>query len=615
MLQPCEIIGCWSQGEIGGSRTDLARVLDVENDSVGHLDDTSTYWNAAGQITAQNDVQDDGSNTDLQCYTYDGQGRLTAAWTDTAGVSSAASPSVPNIGGCKSAAPSAATNGGPAPYWETYAYDPGGESSGNRSTVTDYNTSGTVTSQQTYGYTGATGTGGQPDTLQTLSTTNGAGTTLSSAAYTYNPDGSTATDTVTNGSGTPTSTQAYTYDPNGLTSTVTDSTANTKAGYQYDASGNLLLQKDTIAGATTTLLYLPDEQLTMNSSGGITALRYYDTGSGLTVIRDNTGNLTYQASTSQGTGTLTISSALTNENRRYFTPYGNTRGTAPMTWVDGRSYLNQPNDPATGLGLLGAREYDPATGHFLTRDPVLEATDPNQLGGYTYSGDDPVNGTDPNGLAQIRIGPPGTVYGGGGGGSNNGPTTGGGGAGNNGGYRNGTGDGGATGDTQATDPTWVHARTIEHLAEMFQYCTSLSCRVADQAALAQSEATATPMVNLLVAIDNVAANAPDPYPLKNSPPHRSRHALSYQLQNRWMWPCTWQRFGVAEITSNRGKLARGRQYGGRCVVALLHGRRAGNGRDSWCRSGGCGAGGSLRICFDRYQYFGWRGIWPRWGRT
>jgi len=158
--------------------------LDAENDSTGHLDDTSTYWDAAGQITAQNDVEDDGANTDLQCYTYDGQGRLTAAWTDTGGVSAAASPSVPNIGGCKSASPSAATNGGPAPYWETYAYDPNGQSSGNRSTVTDYNTSGTITTQQSYGYNTATGTTGQPDTLQTLNTTNGAGTTLSSASYT-----------------------------------------------------------------------------------------------------------------------------------------------------------------------------------------------------------------------------------------------------------------------------------------------------------------------------------------------------------------------------------------------------------------------------------------------
>jgi hypothetical protein len=66
----------------------------------------------------------------------------------------------------------------------------------------------------------------------------------------------------------------------------------------------------------------------MNSSGGITAQRYYGTGGGPTVVRDNTGNLTYEATTSQGSGILTISNTLTNQNRRSLSPYGTTRGTA-----------------------------------------------------------------------------------------------------------------------------------------------------------------------------------------------------------------------------------------------------------------------------------------------
>jgi hypothetical protein len=264
--------------------------------------------------------------------------RWSPAWTDTGGVKSGASPSVPNIGNCNSAAPSAATNGGPAPYWEAYAYDANGQASGNRATVTDYDTSGAVTTTQNYGYNPpVTGTGGQPDTLQTLNTTNGSGTTVTSAAYTYNPDGSTKTDTVTNGSDSITSNQTYSYDPDGRMSGVADSATGNSSGFMYDASGNLLLQTDTVNGAATTVLYLPGEQITMNSSGGQTALRYYDTGSGITVVRDNSGNLTYEVGTSQGTGTLTISSVLTNESRRYFTPYGNTRGTAPTSWVDGRS--------------------------------------------------------------------------------------------------------------------------------------------------------------------------------------------------------------------------------------------------------------------------------------
>jgi hypothetical protein len=47
---------------------------------------------------------------------------------------------------------------------------------------------------------------------------------------------------------------------------------------------------------------------------------------------------------------------------------------------------------------LGAREYDPQLGRFLSVDPVLELDDPTQLGGYDYAGNDPVTKSDPSGL-------------------------------------------------------------------------------------------------------------------------------------------------------------------------------------------------------------------------
>jgi RHS repeat-associated protein len=65
--------------------------------------------------------------------------------------------------------------------------------------------------------------------------------------------------------------------------------------------------------------------------------------------------------------------------------------------VDQRGYLNKPSDPTTGLGLLGDRQYDPATGRFLSVDPVLQSGDNRVMGGYSYAADNPVNGTDPSG--------------------------------------------------------------------------------------------------------------------------------------------------------------------------------------------------------------------------
>jgi len=48
--------------------------------------------------------------------------------------------------------------------------------------------------------------------------------------------------------------------------------------------------------------------------------------------------------------------------------------------------------------MIGARAYDAAAGRFVSRDPVFEAGDPDQMGGYTYAGNNPVAKSDPSGL-------------------------------------------------------------------------------------------------------------------------------------------------------------------------------------------------------------------------
>jgi RHS repeat-associated protein len=68
--------------------------------------------------------------------------------------------------------------------------------------------------------------------------------------------------------------------------------------------------------------------------------------------------------------------------RRYYDPYGSPAGTVPSSWPDALGFVGQPADPATSLDLLGARQYDPVTGAFLSLDPVFEAGSPLQMGGY-----------------------------------------------------------------------------------------------------------------------------------------------------------------------------------------------------------------------------------------
>ncbi|MGI9341965.1 MAG: PKD domain-containing protein [Gammaproteobacteria bacterium] len=53
-------------------------------------------------------------------------------------------------------------------------------------------------------------------------------------------------------------------------------------------------------------------------------------------------------------------------------------------------------DRDTGLVRMGFRDYDPAVGRFVTRDPILFAGSGSNL--YTYAANDPINSVDPLGL-------------------------------------------------------------------------------------------------------------------------------------------------------------------------------------------------------------------------
>jgi RHS repeat-associated protein len=96
------------------------------------------------------------------------------------------------------------------------------------------------------------------------------------------------------------------------------------------------------------------------------------------------------------TPTLYLDGTTQNPTWRQFTPYGESRGPS-VAAPDNHGFLDKPMDTATGLTLIGVRQYDPSTGRFITDDPVLEKTDPTQLNGYGYAGNNPVTRADPTG--------------------------------------------------------------------------------------------------------------------------------------------------------------------------------------------------------------------------
>jgi RHS repeat-associated protein len=83
--------------------------------------------------------------------------------------------------------------------------------------------------------------------------------------------------------------------------------------------------------------------------------------------------------------------------RRRTTPFGETRGTAPGWWAGDKGFLGATNDPS-GLTHIGARLYDPDLGRFVSVDPIVDLSDPQQMHGYAYANNNPTTFSDPTGL-------------------------------------------------------------------------------------------------------------------------------------------------------------------------------------------------------------------------
>lgn len=195
--------------------------------------------------------------------------------------------------------------------------------------------------------------------------------------------------------------QDLTWDSEGrlASNTVATNGQAVRSEYLYDADGNRLIRRDP--GKTT--VYLGADELTLDvASGTITGTRYYPVAGGPTIIRTG-GKLTYQATDHHGTGTTTLDAATLAITRRDGKPFGDPRGQtpAPGLWPGDRGFVGGTTDSATGLTHLGAREYDPATGRFISIDPLMDLADSQQMHGYTYANGNPTTKSDPSGLVPL----------------------------------------------------------------------------------------------------------------------------------------------------------------------------------------------------------------------
>ncbi|RDG37598.1 ricin-type beta-trefoil lectin domain protein [Streptomyces corynorhini] len=172
--------------------------------------------------------------------------------------------------------------------------------------------------------------------------------------------------------------------------------------YIYDAGGERLL---AVSGGEHTL-YLGDTTVATDAVGEHAYTeRYYSQPGAPTVMRrvqltgSNEGQLYALVTDHHGTPMAEISLVSGQSVKLSKSdPFGVERSEA-STWLSHRGFVGGDRDSGTGLTHLGAREYNPHTGRFLSADPVLDQSDPVQMNGYNYANNSPMTFSDPSGLA------------------------------------------------------------------------------------------------------------------------------------------------------------------------------------------------------------------------
>ena len=164
-------------------------------------------------------------------------------------------------------------------------------------------------------------------------------------------------------------------------------------GYTSDARG--LRQSRTVDGVT--------DRFTWSSAGGLPLLLddgqhsylYGPSSTPVAQVDDSTGQIEYLHSDLLGTPRLLSNASGSAVGSVSFDAFGN-RATYTGT-QSAFGFTGNWTDPDTDLVYLRARDYDPATGQFLSVDPAVDVTRQP----YAYVGNNPISRTDPTGLDYI----------------------------------------------------------------------------------------------------------------------------------------------------------------------------------------------------------------------
>ncbi|MBI1378009.1 MAG: hypothetical protein GC157_11100 [Frankiales bacterium] len=327
------------------------RVSDIQLASASTTAEHDTlHWDSVGNLTSVTDT----TTNQTACYGYDAYWRLTGART-TSSTSGTACNGI-NYG-------TAGT--GPVPWSYQYTYD----DAGDITSLANYQTSTTTN----YAYPSGGSTPNLPTTI---------------GGQTVTPDAAGRVTTL--------GTTTLTWDPFGMAATTT--AGGTTSTNSYAVDGSRIQRQD---GTTNTTLFLPDQEISKNSSGTLSYVRYIHQGGATVAVRTANTTAVISASDIQNTPAININGANTI-TRRYTTPYGAQITSTGDTLSGQRRFLGQVEDP-TGLLSDSARTYSPSFGIFLAPDPMAASAPASSASAYAYGGDSPATLSDPTGLMIAGI--------------------------------------------------------------------------------------------------------------------------------------------------------------------------------------------------------------------
>ena len=181
-------------------------------------------------------------------------------------------------------------------------------------------------------------------------------------------------------------TSSYTYNGDGLRMAKNvGSSVDLSTTYTWDANTGGIpdLLEQTWAG-TSDYIYGPGGLLIETIQANSTQPLYY--------LNDALGSVRMLA---VGSGAAGVQASYT------YGPYGDviaSSGSVPQGYTNPFGFAGAHTDQETGFLYLINRYYDPATGQFLSVDPLVGLTGQP----YSYAGNDPVNASDPSGLSKCR---------------------------------------------------------------------------------------------------------------------------------------------------------------------------------------------------------------------